>query len=146
MRYATPMPAQLIAAGVDVVAVSKRLGHANPTVTLRVYAHLYAPKDDASGRDCCVIVDPIDSFCQFPTFFPPEGTRFDVLPRMVHQNTATPSRRSLAAIASSPARLVRRTIAAGLCKRRATRSPSKLIDRSCATLCTTRATKWRWYK
>jgi integrase len=31
----------LIAAGLDVVSVSKRLGHASPTVTLNVYAHLF---------------------------------------------------------------------------------------------------------
>lgn len=41
---------QLIAAGVDVVAVSKRLGHSNPSVTLRIYAHLYAPKDDQAAK------------------------------------------------------------------------------------------------
>jgi integrase len=41
---------QLIAAGMDVVAVSKRLGHANPTVTLRIYAHLYAPTDGQAAE------------------------------------------------------------------------------------------------
>jgi len=35
----------LIAAGVDVVAISRRLGHANPTVTLRIYAHLFTRDD-----------------------------------------------------------------------------------------------------
>ena len=35
----------LIAAGLDVVAVSRRLGHANPTITLSVYAHLFKNKD-----------------------------------------------------------------------------------------------------
>lgn len=40
---------QLIAAGMDVVSVSRRLGHAKPTVTLRTYAHLYAPKDDQAA-------------------------------------------------------------------------------------------------
>jgi integrase len=29
----------LIAAGLDVVAVSRRIGHANPTVTLNTYGH-----------------------------------------------------------------------------------------------------------
>jgi integrase len=31
----------LIAAGFDVVTVSKRMGHKNPSITLRVYAHLF---------------------------------------------------------------------------------------------------------
>lgn len=37
----------LIAAGLDVVAISRRLGHANPTITLNTYAHLF--KKDDSG-------------------------------------------------------------------------------------------------
>ena len=32
---------QLIDAGVDIVTISKRLGHANPNITLKVYAHLF---------------------------------------------------------------------------------------------------------
>jgi integrase len=36
---------QLIAQGVDVVTISKRLGHANPNITLAVYAHLFATDD-----------------------------------------------------------------------------------------------------
>jgi integrase len=39
----------LIAAGLDVVSVSKRLGHASPTITLSVYAHMFANKDDAAA-------------------------------------------------------------------------------------------------
>ena len=31
----------LIAGGLDVVAISRRLGHASPVVTLSVYAHLF---------------------------------------------------------------------------------------------------------
>ena len=38
----------LIAARVDVVAISRRLGHANPTVTLNTYAHLFN-KDDSGA-------------------------------------------------------------------------------------------------
>ena len=38
----------LIDAGVDVVRVSKRLGHANPTTTLRTYGHLFRARDDLS--------------------------------------------------------------------------------------------------
>jgi integrase len=36
---------QLIAAGVDVVTISKRLGHANPSVTLSTYSHLFKNHD-----------------------------------------------------------------------------------------------------
>ena len=32
----------LIAAGLDVVTISRRIGHANPAVTLAVYAHVFA--------------------------------------------------------------------------------------------------------
>jgi len=39
---------QLIDAGVDVVTISKRLGHAKPDITLRIYAHLYR-KDDGKA-------------------------------------------------------------------------------------------------
>jgi integrase len=35
----------LIAAGLDVGAVSRRLGHANPSITLRVYTHQFAASD-----------------------------------------------------------------------------------------------------
>lgn len=40
---------QLIAAGLDVVTVSRRLGHGNPTVTLSVYAHLFGNTDDRAA-------------------------------------------------------------------------------------------------
>ena len=36
---------QLIDSGVDIVTISKRLGHAKPDITLRIYAHLFQ-KDD----------------------------------------------------------------------------------------------------
>jgi integrase len=39
----------LIAAGVDVVLISKRLGHSNPSITLRVYAHQFAKRDDRAA-------------------------------------------------------------------------------------------------
>jgi integrase len=41
---------QLIDAGVDVVTISKRLGHASPTVTLKMYAHLFR-KNDGKASD-----------------------------------------------------------------------------------------------
>ncbi|HVB15279.1 MAG TPA: site-specific integrase [Stellaceae bacterium] len=40
---------QLIAAGLDVVAVSRRIGHSNPTVTLGVYAHLFGNTDERAA-------------------------------------------------------------------------------------------------
>lgn len=39
----------LIDAGVDVVRISKRLGHSAPTVTLDTYAHLFARQEDKSA-------------------------------------------------------------------------------------------------
>jgi integrase len=36
---------QPIDEGVDIVTISKRLGHAKPDITLRIYAHLFR-KDD----------------------------------------------------------------------------------------------------
>jgi integrase len=41
---------QLIAAGIDVVKISKRLGHASPTITLDVYAHLFDKHEDRSAK------------------------------------------------------------------------------------------------
>jgi integrase len=40
----------LIAAGLDVVSVGQRLGHASPVITLGTYAHQFRPKDDAAAR------------------------------------------------------------------------------------------------
>lgn len=37
----------LIAAGLNVVFVSRQLGHANANITLGTYAHLYAQADHA---------------------------------------------------------------------------------------------------
>jgi integrase len=36
---------QLIASGLDIVTVSRRLGHSNPSITLTVYAHLFSNTD-----------------------------------------------------------------------------------------------------
>jgi integrase len=40
----------LIAAGLDVVTVSRRLGHGSPAITLTVYAHKFASKDTAAAE------------------------------------------------------------------------------------------------
>ncbi len=39
----------LIASGLDVVTVSRRIGHSNPTVTLGVYAHLFGNSDERAA-------------------------------------------------------------------------------------------------
>jgi integrase len=36
---------QLIAEGVDIVTISKRLGHAKPSVTLAIYSHMFHTDD-----------------------------------------------------------------------------------------------------
>ena len=41
----------LIAAGQDVVKVSRRLGHSSPVITLRVYAHLFDAGPDKGAAD-----------------------------------------------------------------------------------------------
>jgi integrase len=41
---------QLIDAGVDIVTISKRLGHASPNVTLQIYAHLFRRSDDKAAQ------------------------------------------------------------------------------------------------
>jgi integrase len=40
----------LIASGLDVVVISRRLRHKNPIVTLNVYAHLFEKDDTAAAR------------------------------------------------------------------------------------------------
>jgi integrase len=39
----------LIDAGLDILSISRRLGHASPTTTLRVYGHLFRDKNAASA-------------------------------------------------------------------------------------------------
>ena len=40
----------LIAAGVDVLTISRRLGHASPSITLDVYGHLFKNVDDRAAQ------------------------------------------------------------------------------------------------
>jgi integrase len=40
---------QLIDAGVDIVTISERLGHAKPDITLRVYSHLFRNDDSKAA-------------------------------------------------------------------------------------------------
>jgi integrase len=39
----------LIDAGIDVVKISRRFGHASPAITLKIYAHLFRKRDDKSS-------------------------------------------------------------------------------------------------
>ena len=39
----------LIASGMDVLTISRRLGHASPSITLDVYSHLFRPTDEAAA-------------------------------------------------------------------------------------------------
>ena len=41
---------QLIAAGVDILTISRRLGHGSPAITLRIYGHLFASTDDRAAK------------------------------------------------------------------------------------------------
>jgi integrase len=41
---------QLIASGMDVLTVSRRLGHGSPTITLGVYGHLFSNSDDRAAQ------------------------------------------------------------------------------------------------
>ena len=36
---------QLISSGVDIMTISRRLGHAKPSVTLAIYAHMFSSDD-----------------------------------------------------------------------------------------------------
>jgi integrase len=40
---------QLIASGMDVLSISRRLGHGSPTITLGVYGHLFGSADDRAA-------------------------------------------------------------------------------------------------
>jgi integrase len=40
---------QLIASGLDVVTVSRRIGHSNPSITLNVYSHLFGNTDEKAA-------------------------------------------------------------------------------------------------
>jgi integrase len=41
---------QLIASGMDVLTISRRLGHGSPTITLAVYGHLFLNSDDRAAQ------------------------------------------------------------------------------------------------
>jgi integrase len=41
---------RLIVEGIDIVTISKRLGHASPAITLKVYAHLFQQDDSKAAE------------------------------------------------------------------------------------------------
>jgi integrase len=41
---------KLISAGMDVLTISRRIGHANPAITLRVYGHMFANTDERAAE------------------------------------------------------------------------------------------------
>jgi integrase len=41
---------QLIASGMDILTISRRLGHGSPTITLGVYGHLFTNTDDRAAE------------------------------------------------------------------------------------------------
>ena len=47
-RAAHTHASQLIASGIDVLTISRRLGHGSPTITLGVYGHLFTTNDQAA--------------------------------------------------------------------------------------------------
>jgi integrase len=47
----------LIASGTDPVTVSRRLGHASPTVTMSVYAHLFDRGDEVAAQAIDTVLD-----------------------------------------------------------------------------------------
>jgi integrase len=48
----------LIAAGLDVVSVSRRLGHGSPAITLSVYAHMFRETDKAAAEAIDAVMRP----------------------------------------------------------------------------------------
>lgn len=50
--------AYLLAQGVDIYAISKRLGHSNISITMEVYAYLI---DEAKDKNDQKIVDSLDN-------------------------------------------------------------------------------------
>jgi len=41
---------QLIASGLDVMTISRRLGHGSPSIMLGVYGHLFPNTDDRAAE------------------------------------------------------------------------------------------------
>jgi integrase len=52
----------LIAAGLDVLTISRRLGHGSPAITLGVYGHLFRPDDRAAAIWAALLRRPPQSY------------------------------------------------------------------------------------
>jgi integrase len=48
----------LIAAGLDPVSISRRIGHGSPAVTLAVYSHLFRQTDQAAADAIDAVMRP----------------------------------------------------------------------------------------
>ena len=49
---------ELIAIGVDIVTISRRLGHAEPSVTLAIYAHMFHTDDRKAAAAINAALEP----------------------------------------------------------------------------------------
>ncbi|WP_456671005.1 tyrosine-type recombinase/integrase [Bradyrhizobium sp. USDA 3240] len=75
LRHA--LASRLIDAGVDIVTLSGRLGHARPDITLRVYAHLFRNGDGKAAAINAALARELPIGCQFRGSFsssPPLST------------------------------------------------------------------------
>ncbi|WP_375774809.1 tyrosine-type recombinase/integrase [Bradyrhizobium sp. ma5] len=75
LRHA--LASRLIDAGVDIVTLSGRLGHARPDITLRVYAHLFTNGDGNAAAINAALACELPIGCQFRGSFsssPPLST------------------------------------------------------------------------
>jgi hypothetical protein len=46
----TATPSALITEGIDVLTISRRIGHASPVVTLGIYGHLFSEADRTAAK------------------------------------------------------------------------------------------------
>ena len=59
---------QLIANGVDIVTISKRLGHAKPSVTLAIYAHMFTTDDSKAAAAINAALNEVSGANWVPIF------------------------------------------------------------------------------
>ena len=72
----------LFSNGLNVVLVSRQRGHANPSITLEVYAHLFAQSDHAADARGALDADSSSVLVSVGITPPPPMTRYrrDTLP------------------------------------------------------------------
>ena len=85
----------LIAAGADIVAVSRRLGHANPAITLGVYSHAHqARKAPPLGEKLAAFMRSEQTGCiSVVTDTAPEPSEMEVIEKMVARGGIEPPTR-----------------------------------------------------